>query len=423
MSDLFLLLSAAIIFFGTINLIRMVAFLVGSDIYNLYYHFKYRNQLIAPAPSVSIVIPAYNEANSIIRCVQSILDSDYPQSLIEIIVVNDGSKDRTLELITQFQAEHQVKNLKIIDQPNLGKAHALNNGMKNHATGELVMCLDSDSSLDKNALKNLGFYFQDPKVVALSANVKITKTSGLMNLVQTFEYIVCYQMKRAQTVFNIEYIIGGIGSTFRRSYLAKIGYYDGNTITEDIDLTMKILQAGNKNVRVIYGSKVIAYTQSVLTLSELIRQRYRWKWGRSQTFYKNQDMFFNSDSRFTKLFTYIYLPYAIFSDIAFFLEPIILTFLVFISIYYRDFITLISAVFVFCIYLSFNILAEDTIKLSEKIKLIPLTPIIYILFFILSYAEYLALIKALISAPTLRQSLTKNINKWQPVERVKLTAN
>ncbi len=412
------LLALLIVFFGVVNLIRLTMFIVGSDIYAYKAKLSQSKKLKRNFPKFSVVIPAHNEENTILRAVRSIVTNNYPRSKREIIVVDDGSSDKTSEIVLGYKERYGVRNLKLVRQEQSGKAHALNNAIKNYARGTLVMCLDSDSFLNKNGLRNMANYFEDKKVVAVSANVKIIPTQGLLNLVQQFEYILCYQMKRAQTIFNIEYIIGGIGSTFRRSTLKQVGYYDGDTVTEDIDLTMKILQLGNNNVRVIYGADVIANTESVLNISGLIRQRSRWKWGRAQTFLKNINMFFNSDKRFTKGFSFVYLPFAIFSDIAFLLEPLFVLFIFYIVFRFHDIFTLISAFVVIYAYLAFNIAMETTIDDAKKLKLTLIAPSMYFLFYILSYVEYFALIASIIKLPTLKKSIAENICRWDHVARL-----
>jgi cellulose synthase/poly-beta-1,6-N-acetylglucosamine synthase-like glycosyltransferase len=406
-----------IIFVGTINLIRLTFFIIGSDIYSYKASLNKKSRRIYSYPTISVVIPARNEEETVLRAVKSIVRNTYPRRKKQIIVVDDGSTDNTASLVSKYKRIYRVNNLEIIKQPQSGKAHALNNGMRNFATGELVMCLDSDSYLAKDGLRNVVKYFTDPKVVAVSANVKIIPGKGLLNLIQQAEYIICYQMKRAQTVFNIEYIIGGIGSTFRKSVLEKIGYYDGNTVTEDIDLTMKLLQLGNKNVRVIYGSDTIAYTESVISIKNLINQRIRWKWGRCQTFLKNLNLFFNTEKGFSKGLTFFYLPYAIFCDLVFFLEPIFIAFLAYIIIRYADLATLISTIFIMSSYIALNAVLESTLPQNEKIKFALLSPIMYFFFYLLSFVEYIALIVTFLRLPYLKQSIDENICSWQHVER------
>ncbi len=417
MNIFFQLMGILVIVFGVINLLRMTLLLIGSDFYNLVNLHKFKNLYLNYYPKISVVIPAFNESLSILKCVSSVLNSNYPKDRLEVIVCDDGSTDNTYQLVKDFKLKNQIDNLVLITQQNSGKAHSLNNGMKNYSTGELVMCLDADSYIDQNSVMNMVKYFQDQKVMALASNVKVERTKGILNLVQQFEYIVSYQMKRAQSLYNIEYIIGGIGSTFRKSYLSQIGFYDANTITEDIDLTMKILRSGNKNIRVIYAPDVICWTQGVLSIKDLIKQRYRWKWGRYQTFLKNKSMFFSTQKQFTSGLTWIYLPFAIWSDLTFLFEPIVLGFILFISIVYHDPLTILSSFTVLTFYILMNILAEETISLKSKLQLILITPLIYFLFYILSFVEYMALVKSIFKLPNLSASLNNNLNTWKPVQR------
>ncbi len=411
-----------IVIFGTINVIRIGFFMIGSDIYSVIEAYKRKNYESHPkkTPSISIVIPAHNEESTIINSVISVVCNNYPKNKVQIVVVDDGSTDRTVELLKKYAEQNPKINLLILSQKNAGKAHALNNAMSNHATGELVMCLDADSTLDPNALREAAYYFSDDQVMAMAANVKIRPDSTLLNLIQQYEYIICYQMKRALTVFNIEYIVGGIGSVFRRTALEKVGFYDTDTITEDIDLTMKILQNGGKNWKVIYGASVVAYTEGVLSLSGLIKQRYRWKFGRSQAFYKNRNLFFNTDKKHNRLLTWVNLPFAIYSDLAFFFEPLIISYIFYIIFRYTDWVTFISAVVVVGGYITMNVVMEPTIPWRRRLKLAILAPSMYVFFYVLSFVEYVALIRGMLNILKIKHSIKNGGCGWQHVERPKL---
>lgn len=407
-----------IIFFGIINLLRMTLFLVGSDIYNLRTARRLKKTpLLLNLPKFSVIIPARNEEGTIIRAIQSILHNNYPKDRLEIIVVDDGSTDKTVEKVQSFIEQNRTASITLVTQKNAGKAHALNNGIKNYASGDLVMCLDADSYIAHDALRNATKHFTDQKVMALSSNVKIIERPGLLNLTQRYEYMLCYQMKRAESLLNCEYIVGGIGSVFRRTILEKIKYYDTNTVTEDIDITMKILELGNKNYKAVYGADVVSYTESVMSVTDLIKQRFRWKWGRCQTFLKNKHMFFSIDSRFTKSLSWFYLPFALFGDLMYLLEPLLLSYIIAVSIVYQDPWALLSAWIVISTYLMLNILAEDTFSAKTKVKLLLLAPFIYILFYILNFVEYIALMKSVFKLHTLRQSLLQDKAGWVRVSR------
>lgn len=406
-----------VVFCGVTNLARIAVFFVGSHIYGLRQHRQRREAPIS-CPPVSVIVPAYNEGRNIASCLASVLASDYLRDKMQVVVVDDGSTDDTAAIVRAALAAAPDAPVKLVTQPNAGKAHALNNGIKNHATGELVMCLDADSSIAADAITNAVRYFADEKVMALAANVRIARKGGLLNLAQVFEYVISHQMKKALTVLNIEYIIGGIGSMFRKAHLERIGYYDTNTVTEDIDLTMKILRDGNNVVRVIYGADVIAYTESVLRVSDLIKQRCRWKWGRCQTFLKNRAMFFSREAKFTKGLTWVYLPLILVFELTFLLEPVLVAFLLSLVLIYRDYPTLLSAMALISFIVSMNVVADDALAPREKLRLVALAPAMYFLFYVLSFVEYAALVKSLANMRGLRASLTRHTNTWSPVERL-----
>lgn len=411
------ILSILIVFFGLINMFRMAFFLVGSDIYGLQLTRSKKKSSKSRYPLFSVVIPAHNEGNTVLRSLTSVVQSNYPKDRLEVIVMDDGSTDNTAAIIKKYIKENPKANIRLIRQKNTGKATALNNGMRKYATGSLIMCLDADSALDPDAIKNTVWHFRDKSVATMSANIRIVRRKGLLNLIQWYEYLVCYQMKRAESLFNFEYIVGGIGSTFRKSVLEKIGYYDTNTVTEDIDLTMKILRLGNKKYKATYGSDVVAYTESVMSIQGLIKQRYRWKWGRSQTFLKNLDMFFSTDKKYTKALTWFYLPFAIYGDFAFLFEPLLLAFILINAINFRDPLALISACIVITVYISFNILAEDTIRFKDKIGYLLFAPTMYVFFYLLSFVEYVALVRMLVNVYKLPQSIRSENGGWTHVER------
>lgn len=409
-----------IVIMSITNLVRMMLYLVGGDIYAIKQARRNKavKQLPAYQPTVSLVVPAHNEGVVIEETLKYLLNLDYPQDKLEIIVVNDGSTDNTLEIIHNFIIRHKAwDKIKAFSQRNMGKAEALNNAIKNMATGELVMCLDGDSLIAADGVRKAVEYFREPDVVAMASNVNIFENGSILGLAQRFEYLISYNMKKAQTTYNIEYIIGGIGSMFRRDVLELVGYYDTNTMTEDIDLTMKIIAHGNKKYRVVYASDCVTWTEAVPSFKSLIKQRYRWKYGRMQTFLKNPSIFFSTDKNQSKWLSWIILPQSIFQELLFVLEPAVVSFILVESIIFRDPFTFLIALSVISAYILVNIWSSSHLTFKDRLRLSFYAPSMYLLLYLLSITEYAALMKSFWKLPNLRQSIRGAQTTWVSPER------
>lgn len=396
-----------------LNLIRMAGYLISSDAYSIRQIYVRTKRKRWHLPTISIVVPAHNEEKTIERALTSLYESNYPASKFEVIIANDGSTDNTAQIVKDFKKSHKNGcKIRLINRPNKGKAAALNYVMKNCAKGKLVMCLDSDSYLDKQALRNAAQHFKDRGVVALSSNVNIIEDGTLLALVQRFEYLVCYQMKKGQALLGVEYIVGGIGSMFRSTMLKKVSFYDTNTMTEDIDLTMKIIVNKNRNQRVAYAADSIAFTEPAHSFKELSSQRYRWKYGRSQTFLKYSSVFFSKDKNIAKRLGWFMLPFAVVQDIFFAFEPLILGYFIFVSLRYGEVSIFATALVVLSVYLLSNVWSSGHLSLKDRIRLSFYAPAMYIAMYVLSAAEYYALVKSLLLAPRLKQSIQKKHVTW-----------
>lgn len=401
------------IFLGMVNLLRIGVFMIGSDWHDVKHHKQRKNTKSDFRPLITIIIPAHNEEKVILSAIQSVLANSYPYK--EIIVANDGSTDATETLVEDFIPQNRSAAIRMMSQSNRGKAVALNNALQ-YTQGELVMVLDADSILAMNALEEVVTYFQDDSVVMAASNVKILPGKGSLNLAQRFEYLIGYRAKRASTAYNCEYIIGGVGSTFRKSAIEAVGYYDTDTMTEDIDLTLKVIKHGNIAQRVIYAPTVHSYTESVPSFSQLIRQRYRWKFGRLQAFLKNNRLFFNRQKHYDKRLTWLQLPFALYSELAFLLEPFLLGTILYFSIYYHDIRPLVSTYAVMSAYMALCVIAENSNNIITRIILLLWVPILYPLLIIISAAEYVASLRVLATLPKL--FLGHAEARWQHVNRL-----
>ena len=234
---------------------------------------------------ISIIIPAYNEETVIAQSIKSLLNQSYPNK--EIIVVDDGSKDKTYKIANQFTIYPEVK---VLTKPNEGKAKAINYGI-NHSSGELIMVVDADSKLEKNAIQLMANYFNDPQIAAVAGSVYVVNQVNLWTKLQALEYIEGLNMVRnGQALLKLVNIIPGPIGMFRKNALYEVGLYDNDTFAEDCDVTLKLITKGYK---IDFESEAIAYTEAPESLLDLIKQRYRWTRGILQAIKKHRSLLWN----------------------------------------------------------------------------------------------------------------------------------
>lgn len=411
-----------------LNLLRMGVFLVGSDVYDIKKNLSNRksSELGVKAgrkrsysPLVTVLVPAHNEEITLRRNLDSIHASTYKN--IELIIINDSSTDRTYNIARNFQRQfkQRFKRVKVLNVHLRGKAPALNAGLQ-YAKGTLFMCLDADSALAPTAIEEAVKEFRDPTLACMSSNVKIFPAKGMLNFFQRIEYLICYQMKKTESVTDIQYIVGGIGSVFRTSLVRKLGWYDTDTITEDIDLSMKILSTYTGRYRIGYSPNVIAYTESVYDVPGLLRQRFRWKYGRYQAFFKYKHLFWSRTRESNKVLGWVYLPFALLSELLYALEPLLLLLIGYLLLRYGDATIIASSFLVFLFYTTVHITgATSGYTLRERVGFIAAAPAAYIGMYVLSVVEYCATINGFVSLPKIyaNHKSGKGVSHWTHVER------
>jgi biofilm PGA synthesis N-glycosyltransferase PgaC len=397
-----------------LNFIRIFALLIGSDVYDIIQILKQRHKKRAYRPQISVIIPAYNEETGVIRTIQSVLASSYAKK--EIIVVNDGSTDRTRDMLRAFQKKNPG-TISIINQSNAGKAVALNRAIFQRAKGQLIMVLDADSLLHADSLENMARHFRDTHIIAAASNVKILPTKSALGLSQRIEYLISYRMKRSLSIMNMEYIVGGVGSTFRRSVLINVGGYDTDTMTEDIDLTVKLIKKyGNTKYRIHYAADSVAYTEHVLSFKSLVKQRFRWKYGRFQTLLKNKSLFFSTSKKYDKKLTWIQFPYALMGELVLLVEPLLVGYILWVTLAYGDSTSLLSVYVIVSAFIFLMLLGENTETTKTKLSLSCILPLAYIFMYILAAVEFLALIKSIQRHKQLFGNVIEK-SSWEHVER------
>ena len=242
-------------------------------------------KLPEPPPGVTVLIPAHNEESVIVQTVQSVLLSDLND--IRVIVVDDGSSDRTLELLESNFGNND--SVQILHQVNRGKAAALNNALS-HANTEFVVTIDADTEIEADAIRKLLRRFSDPRVGAVAGNVKVGNRSRWLTRWQALEYITSQNMeKRAFDLLNCITVVPGALGAWRREAIEAVGGITADTVAEDADLTIAIRRLG---WRVTYDEEAIAWTEAPETPGQLIRQRFRWTFGTLQSFWKHSDTLF-----------------------------------------------------------------------------------------------------------------------------------
>ncbi len=261
-------------------------------------------------PKVSVIIPVWNGERTIKRAIDSCIKLNYPDK--EIIVVNDGSTDRTREICETYVKKNKIV---LVNKENGGKATALNLGIKK-ATGELVACLDADSYFSKKAILNMVGYFNDKKVAAVTPAMKLTEDKTIWQKIQLIEYYFSIYLRKVFSFVGSQYVTPGPGSMYRREIIQKVGGFEEGNITEDMEIAFRIMDAGYD---IENSANAYTYTEGPETFKELVKQRTRWYAGYLENVNKYRKMLFNPrfnvlglfllPTNFLWIFTLFYVSY------------------------------------------------------------------------------------------------------------------
>ncbi len=405
------ILRTVIIVFASVLLLKYFIYMLLSPLNDVVQYFKYQSKEIDYNPLVSVMIPAWNEEVGILTTIRSLLDSTYTN--LEIVVINDGSTDNSDAIIKAFIKDYEAsdlfkaKGIKVVYKykKNGGKGEALNKAIK-LAKGDIIISIDADCLVVGNAIENFVKYFADPEVMAAVGNVKIGNTKTVVGVVQSLEFIFSFYFKKADSLMNTIYIIGGAAGAFRKEVFEKIGCYNPKNITEDIELSVRIQNAGMK---IVYAPDALIYTEGAADVRGLMKQRLRWKRGRFQTFGEFKHLFFSLDRNHNKVLSWLVLPWAIFGEIQLSLELYFLAFLYVYSFLINDFSSFISGIIVVSSMFFVQIFFDD--PKTRKFSFYMLSPIGWMLFYLATFVEYSALMRSIWA------SVKKEEVKWQKWQR------
>src|SRR3989344_2114365 len=246
-------------------------------------------------PKISVVIPAYNEEKNIESCINSILNSGYPREKLEIIVVDDGSKDSTIKIAKKF------KQIRLLKQNHLGKVEAMNLGSRN-SSHDFILTIDADTILHKDCIKELIKPFSNRTIGATTGNNIVKNNKSMITAFQNIEYHFSNLIRNSfSKVFNNGIWFSGSLACYRREALEKIDYFKKDTMAEDQDVALEMKKAGYKSLNV---EDAFGYTVVPHKLKDLYKQRARWWIGTLQAIVKNKSLFSRKASG-SILFLYI----------------------------------------------------------------------------------------------------------------------
>ncbi len=236
------------------------------------------------APLVSVLVPAYDEDKVIVPTLESVLRSDYPK--FEVIVIDDGSRDATGEIVARrFAGDDRIRLLR---QTNQGKSAALNRGVE-EARGEILVTIDADTRIEPATIAKLVRHFGDDGVAGVAGNTKVANRARRLARWQALEYISGQNLeKRAFDLLNCITVVPGAVGAWRASAIRSCGGFSRNTVAEDTDLTLTIRRNG---WRILFDDEAVGRTIAPETSAALVRQRFRWTFGTLQALWKHRDAF------------------------------------------------------------------------------------------------------------------------------------
>lgn len=222
-------------------------------------------------PAISVIIPAYNEEEYIEKCIESLVNTDYPKNKLEVIVINDGSTDNTAKIARKYQNKY----IRVLSKPNTGKADSLNFGIR-HAKGEIIATLDADSYVAPYSINRMLPLFKEKNVAAVASSVKVRNAKNLIEEIQRIEYLYAIFSRKVVNYIDSVQVTPGPFSMFYSWVFKKIGGFDTKSLVEDQEIALR-LQSHQYQIRSSIDADV--YTEIPKDLKSLMHQRVRWQRG------------------------------------------------------------------------------------------------------------------------------------------------
>ncbi|TSC86115.1 MAG: polysaccharide deacetylase/glycosyl transferase, group 2 family protein [Parcubacteria group bacterium Gr01-1014_8] len=319
-------------------------------------------------PSVSVIIPAHNESANIEATIHSVMSGSVTPE--EVIVVDDASSDNTAKLVRELQVKYDPR-LRLLQKERGGsKAAALNAGLP-EAAGDVLVCIDADTTVSRHALRRLLYHFHDTKVGAVAGKVYPASLRSFFEKLQYLEYVQAQNLdKEVFSVVNAVGIVPGAIGAWRKTAVVNAGGYSLDTVVEDQDLSLALLLRG---WNIVYEPEALGYTETPTSAQTFFKQRFRWVHGTMQCFRKYEAWF---ASPFAPRMGFIVLPNLLLFNLIIPLAAPLVDIAFFASVFGIFNVPLVATIFIF--FILFDLLyAYEGLRLEEKptYSLIPLIPI------------------------------------------------
>ena len=303
---------------GDIIVYSSIFFFLYINIFSLLVLWENKNRIYKPKlrknhPNVCIIVPCFNEEKTIVKTVRSLLRLDYPRDKLEILVIDDGSTDKTFQKAKLLEKYKQVK---VFHKKNGGKYTALNYGLSK-TKAEFVGCLDADSFVDSHALKLMIPHFINPKIMAVTSSVKIHQPKGVLQRIQKIEYIFGIFLRKVFASLDSITVAPGPFTIFRKKAFDKLGPFRHGHNTEDLEIAFRIQ---SKNYQIANAPNACVYTVGPSSFKKLYQQRKRWYHGLSRNAWDYRSLIFNRKYGDLGIFVFpvIFLSVLIFLLISFY---------------------------------------------------------------------------------------------------------
>lgn len=265
-------------------------------------------------PTVAVAVPCWNEERTLAATLDSLMELDYPKDKLSIYVVDDGSKDRTLEIAKEYEARYPGV-ITAIHKQNGGKHTAVNVALE-RSTSDFFGCLDADSFVAKGTLKIImGYFERDPHTMAVTPCIHIRSPKTFIQRMQAIEYLLGVFTRKMFGSLDAIQVTPGPFSIFRKEVFAKIGNYHKAHNTEDFEITLRMHKA---HLKIANSHKALVYTVGPATAKGFFYQRLRWARGFLENSIDYKELFFKKEygnfGMFTLPFAFMFVFYGLYAS-------------------------------------------------------------------------------------------------------------